>query len=99
MGEGKLTYDWAYLYEGSQPHAPTTIGCRKYTYDLNGNQTGYKNICHPHYNMNPGHEDGRRPGDQGQVLFFANRQKAKPSPSVLQEGPQDTFPLRRQAVA
>lgn len=35
------TYDWAYVYTGPQPHAPTSIGTRNYTYDQNGNQAGY----------------------------------------------------------
>jgi RHS repeat-associated protein len=35
------TYDWAYAYQGSQPHAPTHIGDRTFYYDANGNQTGY----------------------------------------------------------
>jgi len=35
------TYDWAYAYTGPQPHAPSQIGTRAYTYDANGNQAGY----------------------------------------------------------
>ncbi|HIE02842.1 MAG TPA: RHS repeat-associated core domain-containing protein [Thiotrichaceae bacterium] len=38
----KTTYDWAYAYEGSQPHAPTHIGERTFSYDANGNQTGWE---------------------------------------------------------
>ncbi|MFL6138460.1 MAG: SpvB/TcaC N-terminal domain-containing protein [Frankiaceae bacterium] len=37
----KTTYAYAYAYAGSQPHAPTHIGAQTYTYDLNGNQTGW----------------------------------------------------------
>ena len=42
----KSTYDFAYLYAPSgpssvRPHAPTHIGERTYSYDLNGNQTGW----------------------------------------------------------
>jgi RHS repeat-associated protein len=42
----KTTYDWTYAYNGSgpdstRPHAPTHIGERSYTYDLNGNQLGW----------------------------------------------------------
>src|SRR5262249_23274839 len=32
-----------YLYQGAQPNAPTHIGERTYTYDANGNETGWKN--------------------------------------------------------
>jgi RHS repeat-associated protein len=37
------TYDWTYDHEAKQPHAPTKIGNRTFTYDLNGNQTGWEN--------------------------------------------------------
>ena len=36
------SYDWQYAYEGAQPHAPTHIGNRSFSYDLNGNQTGWQ---------------------------------------------------------
>ena len=39
--QGKTTYDWLYEYTGSQPHAPTHIGNRTFSYDANGNQTGW----------------------------------------------------------
>jgi RHS repeat-associated protein len=39
--EEKTTYDWTYQYGSSHPHAPTKIGRRIYTYDLNGNQLGW----------------------------------------------------------
>jgi RHS repeat-associated protein len=39
--EKKTSYDWAYAYTGPQPHAATRIGERTFTYDLNGNQTGW----------------------------------------------------------
>lgn len=39
----KTTYDWEYKYEGPQPHAATHIGENTYTYDANGNQTGWTN--------------------------------------------------------
>lgn len=35
------TYDWSYVYAGTQPHTSTHIGDRTYSYDLNGNQTGW----------------------------------------------------------
>jgi RHS repeat-associated protein len=39
----KTTYDLAYAYQGAHPHAPTHIGDRTFTYDTNGNQTGWTN--------------------------------------------------------
>ncbi|MDQ4071014.1 MAG: sugar-binding protein [Actinomycetota bacterium] len=41
VGQHKTTYDFAYAYDGPQPHAPTHIGEQAFTYDLNGNQTGW----------------------------------------------------------
>ncbi|MGF2734656.1 SpvB/TcaC N-terminal domain-containing protein [Marinobacter sp. DUT-1] len=37
----KTTYDWTYRYDGNQPHAPTHLGDRTFTYDANGNQLGW----------------------------------------------------------
>jgi RHS repeat-associated protein len=37
----KTSYETAYLYRGTQPHAATHIGDRTYHYDLDGNQTGW----------------------------------------------------------
>ncbi|HET9495728.1 MAG TPA: SpvB/TcaC N-terminal domain-containing protein [Chloroflexia bacterium] len=37
----KTTYNFAYAYNGTQPHAPTQITGRNFTYDANGNQTGW----------------------------------------------------------
>ncbi len=37
----KTTYDLEYKYEGGKPHAPSKIGDISYTYDANGNQTGW----------------------------------------------------------
>jgi RHS repeat-associated protein len=37
----KTTYSFAYAYAGTQPHAPTHIDDRTFTYDANGNQTGW----------------------------------------------------------
>ena len=41
MTQAKTTYDWAYAYTGAQPHAPTQIDGRRFSYDANGNQTGW----------------------------------------------------------
>ncbi|WP_434362366.1 hypothetical protein NF212_19045 [Parasalinivibrio latis] len=38
------SYDWQYDYAGSaQPHAASNIGNRTFSYDANGNQTGWTN--------------------------------------------------------
>jgi len=37
----KTSYTWNYAYTGAQPHAPTHIGKRSFSYDNNGNQTGW----------------------------------------------------------
>ena len=41
VSQGKTTYSLAYAYAGAQPHAPTHIGNRTYTYDYDGNQNGW----------------------------------------------------------
>ncbi|HZJ67916.1 MAG TPA: toxin TcdB middle/N-terminal domain-containing protein [Kofleriaceae bacterium] len=38
------TYDFSYAYAGSRPHAPTRIGDRAFSYDGNGNQTGWDDL-------------------------------------------------------
>jgi RHS repeat-associated protein len=38
---GKTTYDLNYTYGEEQPHAPIHIGDQTYSYDANGNQTGW----------------------------------------------------------
>ena len=40
----KTSYDWAYTYGSPQPHAPSLIGDRAYSYDLNGNQLGWDHV-------------------------------------------------------
>lgn len=37
----KTSYSMAYTYGEEQPHAPTHIGDQTYTYDANGNQSGW----------------------------------------------------------
>ena len=37
----KTSYFWHYAYGGPQPHAPTHIDDRTYSYDANGNQLGW----------------------------------------------------------
>ncbi|MGB5685000.1 MAG: RHS repeat-associated core domain-containing protein, partial [Candidatus Electrothrix sp.] len=38
----KTSYDFSYGYGSSRPHAPTQIGERAFSYDANGNQTGWE---------------------------------------------------------
>jgi len=41
--QNKTTYDYQYAYNASgQPHAPIHIGREAFTYDANGNQTGWQ---------------------------------------------------------
>ncbi len=40
--QSKTSYAWAYQFDGPQPHAPTHIGDRTYSYDANGNQLGWE---------------------------------------------------------
>jgi RHS repeat-associated protein len=41
VNQGKTTYSLSYAYTGVQPHAPSHIGTQTYSYDANGNQTGW----------------------------------------------------------
>lgn len=40
--QNATTYDFGYKYQGTQPNAATEIGERVFTYDENGNQTGWE---------------------------------------------------------
>lgn len=40
----QTTYDFAYAYAGHGPHQPTTIGDHAFSYDANGNQTGWDDL-------------------------------------------------------
>jgi RHS repeat-associated protein len=39
----KTTYAFGYAYDGPRPHAATHVGERTYTFDANGNQSGWTN--------------------------------------------------------
>ena len=39
---GKTTYTMDYKYDGNKPHAPSKIGENAYSYDANGNTTGWQ---------------------------------------------------------
>lgn len=43
------TYSNVYHYEGDKPHAPNQIGLKKYNYDPNGNQLGWRIENQPDY--------------------------------------------------
>jgi len=43
LTQAKTSYDWTYDYNASQPHASNHIGNRTFSYDANGNQTGWDN--------------------------------------------------------
>lgn len=43
--DNSLTYDWTYQYQATQPHAPSSIGTRNFTYDADGNQTGFSDLA------------------------------------------------------
>jgi RHS repeat-associated protein len=40
----QTTYDFAYAYAGHGPHQSTTIGDHAFSYDANGNQTGWDDL-------------------------------------------------------
>ena len=78
----KTAYDWSYQYIGKQPHAPTHIGDRTFTYDDNGNQTGWdhdlngtrRSIVWDEENriqslFDNGHEKTYKYDDQGQRII------------------------------
>lgn len=39
--QAQTSYTWAYAYGGPRPHAPTVVGPRTFTYDADGNQSGW----------------------------------------------------------
>ncbi|GGB25045.1 SpvB/TcaC N-terminal domain-containing protein [Puia dinghuensis] len=41
LPQKKTTYDWSYTYDAKQVHTATHIGNQTYTYDADGNQTGW----------------------------------------------------------
>ncbi|MCY0939523.1 SpvB/TcaC N-terminal domain-containing protein, partial [Streptomyces sp. H34-S4] len=41
--QDRTTYDYAYTYDGTRPHAPTKVGPVTHAYDANGNLTGTVN--------------------------------------------------------
>ncbi|MBL7808067.1 MAG: VCBS repeat-containing protein [Saprospiraceae bacterium] len=41
IDKSPLTHDNRYTYGAARPHAPDTVGLRRYTYDANGNTTGW----------------------------------------------------------
>ncbi|WP_431216257.1 RHS repeat-associated core domain-containing protein [Puia sp. P3] len=41
ISQNKTTYDFSYTYDTKQPHTATHIGSQTYTYDADGNETGW----------------------------------------------------------
>ena len=74
--ERATSYDWAYTYKDnnhSQPHAPTHIGNRTFSYDANGNQTGWENDTNGSRRAITWDEENRMQaiGDPRNTLVFA----------------------------
>jgi len=53
------TYDLGYKYDGPQPNATTEIGERVFTYDENGNQTGWEDTVSHDYRLLSWDEENR----------------------------------------
>lgn len=70
--EKKTTYNWAYAYGGAHPHAPVHIGNRTFSYDLNGNQTGWTSDDNGTRRTNVWDEENRlkSAADNGQTTRF-----------------------------
>lgn len=70
----KTTYDFQYAYAGPQPHAPTLIGDRAFSYDANGNQTGWDSTANGHtmrYIYNDAGERVFKTGPQGETAYVS----------------------------
>ena len=67
------TYDWGYAYTGQQPHAPTTIGNRTFSYDANGNQLGWESTVNGTRRQIEWDDENRiqKIGDPQNTLTFA----------------------------
>ncbi len=68
----KTTYNWAYAYGGPHPHASTHIGDRTFSYDLDGNQTGWTSDSNGTRRTNTWDEENRLKAvaDNGQTTRF-----------------------------
>jgi RHS repeat-associated protein len=70
--QAKTSYDYAYVYGGPQPHAPTHIGDRTFHYDLSGNQLGWESDTNGTRRTNTWDEENRLKAvaDNGQTTRF-----------------------------
>ena len=66
------TYDFAYAYAGHGPHQSTTIGDHAFSYDANGNQTGWNDLTSGKRRTIVWNEENRvqQISDNGQTTSF-----------------------------
>ena len=66
------SYDWTYTHNATQPHAPTKIGERTFTYDANGNQLGWQSTQNNNHRTIEWDEENRITtiSDNGQTSYY-----------------------------
>jgi hypothetical protein len=74
----KTCYDWTYSYAANQPHAPSLIGDRAYSYDANANQTGWDHVQNGTRNIKIGRSGHGTPG----LMLFIRTWLQQPSRSA-----------------
>jgi RHS repeat-associated protein len=81
------TYSYAYRYEGPQPHAASRIGDRTFSYDADGNQTGWDDTTNGTRRINVWDEEDRLQSvsDNGQETTFKYNDAGE---RVIKRGPQ-----------
>lgn len=62
VAQAETTYDDAYEYGGPQPHIPTQVGSRLYTFDNNGNQLHWRGKNYFRFRQNLFDEENRLTG-------------------------------------
>ncbi|WP_420209289.1 SpvB/TcaC N-terminal domain-containing protein [Candidatus Electronema sp. JC] len=83
----KTTYDYNYAYASSRPHAPTQIGERAFSYDANGNQTGWESDANGTRRTIVWDEENRiqEISDNGHTMRYAYNDAGE---RVIKTGPQ-----------
>jgi RHS repeat-associated protein len=83
----KTTYDFAYAFAGHGPHQPTTIGDHAFSYDANGNQTGWGDLTSGKRRTIVWDEENRiqQISDNGQTTAFVYDDSGQ---RVIKRGPQ-----------
>jgi len=83
----KTSYNWNYAYQGSQPHAPTHIGDRTFSYDANGNQTGWTHDNNGTRRTIDWDEENRIQtiSDNGHTMYYTYNDAGE---RVIKRGPQ-----------